>query len=500
MRGRLRLVSPGACAAFGAIVLLGAQNGGFFADSWGWATLPLLLVVAGVLFTRDAVVTRREALWVGGFAMLTAWTALSALWAPAAGPPVTEAGRALLYTAAVAAIVVLGARERLPYAVLAAAFVLCAWGLADKVHGGPARIEGPIGYTNGLGLVASTGILLAVGLRRPPLLATLVVFVPALAFTESRGAVVALAAGLVVLAALALRSRPRLLLVLGVAAAAVVALVLAFAGQGHAGMTGPSRLGSLSGNGRGDYWRTALAEARAHPLLGGGAGTWGRWWLARRPDANGALDAHELYLETLAELGAIGLAIVVATLALPLLSLRRALRHEWAPACAAAFVALLVHAALDWDWELPAVSLCGLFCGTALLADGSPVVVGGRARVAACAAAVAATAAAFVLQVGNSAERAAETELDAGRLTAALRDARRAERWQPWATEPRLLLGEAQLAGGDVETAARSFPAVLRRDPGDANAWYQLALATGSAGARARALRLDPHGAASFPR
>jgi len=105
-----------------------------------------------------------------------------------------------------------------------------------------------------------------------------------------------------------------------------------------------------------------------------------------------------------------------------------------------------------------------------------------------------------VLQVGNSAERAAETELDAGRLTAALRDARRAERWQPWATEPRLLLGEAQLAGGDVETAARSFRAVLRRDPGDANAWYQLALATGSAGARARALRLDPHGAASFPR
>jgi cytochrome c-type biogenesis protein CcmH/NrfG len=51
-----------------------------------------------------------------------------------------------------------------------------------------------------------------------------------------------------------------------------------------------------------------------------------------------------------------------------------------------------------------------------------------------------------------------------------------------------------------VGSAARSFRAVLRRDPGDANAWYQLALATGSASARAQALRLDPHGPASFRR
>jgi O-antigen ligase len=488
-----------AAAAFGAIVLLGARNGGFFADSWGWVALPLLLLAAGVLFTgRDVALTRPEALWLGAFGLLAVWTALSALWAPTAGPPVTEADRALLYAAALTAVVLLGARGALPYAVLAGAFVLSAWALVDKVHGGPARLEGPIGYTNGLGLVAATGILLAVGLarRRPALLATLAVFVPTLVLTYSRGSWLALAAGLLVLAALALRDRPRLLVALGAVAVVVVVLGLVLAGHGSAPSSGTGRLSSLSGNGRGDYWRAALDETRAHPLLGGGAGTWHRWWLARRPDANGALDAHSLYLETLAELGPLGLALLVAALALPLVSLRRALRHEWAPACAAAYVALLAHAALDWDWELPAVALCGLFCGTALLGDGPRRAI---PRVAGVAVTVAAAAAVFVLQVGNGALQSAASELDAGRVGAAAADARRAERWQPWATEPQLALGEAQLAAGDVGTAAHTFALVLRRDPGDADAWYQRALATTGAErarARSRAILLDPHGPA----
>jgi O-antigen ligase len=480
-------------------VLLGARNGGFFSDSWGWVALPLLLVVAGVLFAgREVALTRPEALWLGGFALIAVWTALSALWSPTAGPPVTEAERALLYAAVLAAVVLLGARGALPYAVLAAAFVLSVWALIDKADGGPVRLEGPIGYTNGLGLVAATGILLAVGLarRRPALLATLAAFVPTLVFTYSRGSWLALAAGLLVLAALALRDKPRVLIALGVAAIVVVVAGLVLAGHGTPGSSGTGRLSSLSGNGRGDYWRAALAEIRAHPLLGGGGGTWNRWWLLRRPDANGALDAHSLYLETLAELGPLGLALLVGTLALPLVSLRRALRHEWAPACAAAYVALLVHAALDWDWELPAVALCGLLCGTALLGDGARRAV---PRIAVGAAAVAGAAAVFVLQVGNTALQSASNELDAGQIGSAGADARRAQRWEPWATEPQLLVGETQLAAGNAGAAAHTFALLLRRDPGDAEAWYQRALATTGierSRARARAILLDPHGPA----
>lgn len=489
----------GAGAAFGAIVLLGAQNGGFFADSWGWVAVPLLLLVGGALFMQPAVaVSRFAGLWLAGLALLTVWTALSALWAPDAGAPVVEAERMVVYLAATSAVVVLGTRAAIPYAVLAATFVLSAWALIDKLAGhAPSRLEGPIGYTNGLGLVAATGMLLAVGLarRRPALLATVAVFLPTLYLTYSRGAWLALIAGLLVLGGLALRAHARLL-VTGVAAIVLLGGVALLAGHHSAAGAGSGRLSSLSGNGRGDYWRVALDQFRAHPVLGGGAGTWDRWWLARRPNANGALDAHSLYLETLSELGVLGLALLVATLALPLVALRRTLHDDWARACAAAYVALLVQAALDWTWELPAVALCGLLCGTALVA-GEPRRLTRLTPAVPAAAALAGLV--FFLQVGNTAERSAQTAIDAGNVDAAARDARRAIAWQPWTSQPRLLLGEAQLAAGDVAAAQRSLARVTRDDPRNAEAWYQLALATSGARrslARKRAILLDPHGPA----
>jgi O-antigen ligase len=498
----------GAAAAVAAIVLLGAQNGGFFADSWGWVALPLLLVTAGIVFAGvDVPVSRGELLWLGGLALLAAWSALSAVWAPDAGAPVVEAERVVLYLAAAAATVLLGARALLPYAVLAASVVLSAWALAEKLlgHDGGPRLAGPIGYTNGLGLVAATGAILAVGLarRRPALLATLAVSMPALVLTYSRGAWLALASGMAVLVALAVRSRPRVLIGLTAAGVVLVAVALVAGRHGGAPSSGnvSARLSSLSGNGRGGYWRVALDEASAHPLLGGGAGTWDRWWLAHRPNANGALDAHSLYLETLAEVGPFGVALLAALLALPLAFRRRALRHDWAPACAAAYVALLVHAALDWDWELPAVALCGLLCGVALLGDGDARRL--RARPAVVATTLALAAAVFVLQVGNAAQRSAARNLDNARAGDAAAAARRARAWQPWTATPRLLLGEAQLAAGDVDTAARTFAGVTRSDPGNAEAWFQLALATRGPRhtfARARPLLLDPHGpAAALP-
>ena len=487
--------APAALIAFASILVLGGQNGGFLPDTWGWAGVPLLVLVA----VLASALTRLQAAFMSALLALTVWTALSAIWAPTAGPPILEAERALLYAAAVAAVFVAGSRA-VTLGVFAASFVLCAWALGDKIFGhSPSRLEGPIGYANGLGLVAAIGILLAFGLarRRPAALATLIVFLPTLVLTYSRGAWVALGAGVLVIVGVALRTRPRALVALG--GLCVIAVVAALLLGGHSQATGGSaRLASLSGNGRGDYWHVALDEVRAHPALGGGAGTWSRWWLLRRPDTNGALDAHELYLETLAELGPIGLVLLIGALVIPLLALRRALRDPLAPALAAAYVALLVHAALDWDWELPGVMLCGLFCGAALVAS-----AGGqsqvRVRVVTIATAMAGAAAVFVLQVGNTAQTAASHALDDGRLAAAARDARRADDWQPWSTQPQLLLGESQLAAGDVETAARTFTSLTRRDPGDWELWYQLALATTGAtrhDARARAIALNPHGPA----
>jgi hypothetical protein len=101
-------------------------------------------------------------------------------------------------------------------------------------------------------------------------------------------------------------------------------------------------------------------------VLGSGAGTFERYWLLYRPVGSFARDAHNLYLETLAELGPFGLALLLAAFGLPLLVLRGR-RDPLVATAAAGYVAYLVHAAVDWDWELPVITLCGLLCGCSVL-------------------------------------------------------------------------------------------------------------------------------------
>ncbi|MGH3103341.1 MAG: hypothetical protein ACRDN6_04505, partial [Gaiellaceae bacterium] len=74
-----------------------------------------------------------------------------------------------------------------------------------------------------------------------------------------------------------------------------------------------------------------------------------------------------VYLQSLAELGPLGLLLVVTALGLPLVRLRRRWDDPLVPAATAAYVAFVLHAGIDWDWEMPAVGLAGIFCGAALL-------------------------------------------------------------------------------------------------------------------------------------
>ena len=132
------------------------------------------------------------------------------------------------------------------------------------------------------------------------------------------------------------------------------------------------RLLSASGNGRSDYWRVARTMVRDEPLLGTGAGSFEAHWFRERSVAFHARDAHNLYLETLAELGPVGLALLLASLALPLLALPAVRGFAYAPAAVGAYAAYLVHAGVDWDWEVPAVTVPAIFCAAVLLARGRP--------------------------------------------------------------------------------------------------------------------------------
>jgi hypothetical protein len=179
-------------------------------------------------------------------------------------------------------------------------------------------------------------------------------------------------------------------------ALAVAALAAVVAG---AVLVGPGWREHFTNEGyRPTYWHVAWMEYRAHPLLGSGAGTFGDYWLRYGTPgvAGGALDAHNLYLETLAELGPIGLALLTAMLVLPLVAAARVRRRPLIPTALGAYAALLAHSALDWDWEMPAVMLAGLFCAAAIVAcarepgPGSTLSRGARggAFAAACALAL----------------------------------------------------------------------------------------------------------------
>jgi hypothetical protein len=132
---------------------------------------------------------------------------------------------------------------------------------------------------------------------------------------------------------------------------------------------GTSRLASFQSN-RYAYWSVALKAFAHEPLRGVGAGGWSVWWLRDRRISDFAQDAHSLPLQTLAELGIVGLALLAMFLAGIGLAAAQALRA--APALAAGPVAGVVtyfaHAPLDWDWQMPAVTLVAIWLIGALLA------------------------------------------------------------------------------------------------------------------------------------
>lgn len=254
--------------------------------------------------------------------------------------------------------------------------------------------------------------------------------------------------------------------------------------QGSAG-TGDdlnSRLFNLSSNGRTENWRAAWQEAEAHPVLGGGAGSYVQFWFRYRPGDWTVHDAHNLYLETLAELGPVGLALLVFTLAVPFAAIRRARASPLAAIACGAYVAFLLHAAVDWDWEMPAVTLTGLFSAVVLLAAGrrdrGPRSLGPAVSVAGVALVAGLFAFALVALLGNSAVSASSKSADAGRYARAEAQARDGMSFLPWSAEPWRRLGEAQALSGNLAAARVSFRHAVQKDPRDWTLWYELALAS----------------------
>ncbi len=123
------------------------------------------------------------------------------------------------------------------------------------------------------------------------------------------------------------------------------------------------------GSSRYSYWKVAVAAFGGAPLKGVGAGGYATEWLQRRTIAERVRDAHSLYLQTLAELGLVGLALLAALLAAIALAARAALRDDRVLAAGPAAAALVwaLHAGVDWDWQMPALTLVAVVLAGVLL-------------------------------------------------------------------------------------------------------------------------------------
>ncbi len=502
----------------GLVLVLGFDQGGFAPSTWVWSAAPLAIVAGALVLGEARRPSSLELGFLAAFAGLLLSTLVSTIWSLDPTASILDAERLLLYLATASALVLLarpGSRLGILVGVLVGIAVLCLAGLADAAvgddpvgavtddPGSEDRLAEPVGYANGMAVLAAMGALLAVGLalvaRRPAVRAACLLLLPVFIATQyltySRGAWLALAIGLLALFATRIASLDRRFVV-AVCAVIIVAVTVAgvafarsFASPTATPVDGAARLRTLSGSSRADYWRVAIRTVEAEPLLGSGSGSFRRRWFQHRREPQPARDAHSLYLETLAELGPLGLALLLVALGLPLAAAVSARADPLTPPALGAYVAFLAHTAQDWDWELPAVTVPALACAVALLlavrkrwtrVARGPSLVGAGAAVALLALTVTA-------YVGNR-------ELALGE-DGSERSARRAARLQPWSAEPWRVIGESQLERGELAAARASFREGLSRDDGDWELWTDLALASEGEARRdalARAVSLNP--------
>lgn len=310
------------------------------------------------------------------------------------------------------------------------------------------------------------------------------------------GALVCLAVGLAqwgISIALGRRSRPGWMrfsarqsaATASVATIAVLLAVLAVGAPGRAADAwhefkqgdvpqGGQRLTSVGGEGRYEFWKSALDENATKPLTGTGSGTFEFWW-NRHGSGSSVRDTHSLYMQTLGELGIVGALLLGAFVLTALLGGGRIVarssreRRAQAAAALAGGVAFWFTAAFDWMWQVPVLPVAMLLLTGGLLARGgrgedrgpafSPWLRGGIA-----VAGLAAIVAIAIPLAATSLVRQSESDARAGDLVGALRAAESAQNVLPSAATPRLQQALVLEEAGDLEGAARAALAATERE------------------------------------
>lgn len=331
-----------------------------------------------------------------------------------------------------------------------------------------------------------------------------------LILTRSRGAWLAALIALVVGAGIAIGRRSveswRRLLLCG---ALTAALVAPFAARAHLA----SRLRSteqLAGQITENSWRWresvvegSLALAGQHPLLGTGLGTFHiAYHTVQRQSGYYAHDAHDAYLQMLDELGIPGLLLFLLLLSLAVHATFTAVRNDPGDHRLPVVLGLLasaLHAAVDLDWQVPAMLLpFWLLAGVLVAKKRSEGDSSRMAIVPAYLGGLALLIGALMLSQGQRLQARAQALLATDPAGARIAFARLSHLW-PWspagsvglvaadrtlgdgdgaqaaalravslaphAPGPRLVLGELQIDRGQYAAAARTLTMLVREAP-----------------------------------
>lgn len=250
-------------------------------------------------------------------------------------------------------------------------------------------------------------------------------------------------------------------------------------------------LASASGSGRCQYWEVGLEGFVEAPIGGLGAGGFEGWWAEHHTFTRPASFAHSIFVTWLADLGIVGLALVVGFLAVAFAAGLGARTGPGPASARAVALALLAagtfSAAIDWMWEFPAafvivVVAAALLTGPALHPAGEPR----RSRfgfgVAALIAGWVTIVAALLSFFGQGKISDSEEALNRNDLDGAVGAADTATTLQPWAAEPYLLKAAALEARGDLEGADEAVQAAIDRAPADFRTWAVAARIEAKAG------------------
>jgi len=278
--------------------------------------------------------------------------------------------------------------------------------------------------------------------------------------------------------------------------------------SGYAANGSGSRLTSGLGSSRYDFYRVALDEFAAHPLVGIGADNFQQQYLAHGRSEETPHYPHSVELRTLAQTGLAGALLALVGLGAALLAGLRACRApvrdvadalggDVAAAALAGFAYWVVHGSFDWLWEFaglgaPAFALLGLACALAPSVRRANVDRPSRRGLGIAAGATIALAAAASLaapwlsqlqvqsaaRIWTQAPRAAYARLDD------------AARLNPLSDEAYLLAGTIASRYGDLARADHEFSLALERSPGDAYATLERGAIASMRGDRQAALRL----------